>query len=293
MKKSIIKKIFLAVFTMFLCLALTSAGCDTISNPSKSPSRPTNPGTTPPVDDDTNADDLDNEINSDGDPSITVTGIKFTSINTVRPDRTYNAREWLDTDPSGGVLPENITFNVETYGSWHHMGRPSGPHNYMYITSAGEVTTYDADEIGYKVSATYNGKTVETNIYIKAPAASIGTSDSNKTPTAVKGTVYVTENRYGGKADTPWYAIYFIDTSHVRIGMCSVARANAVKLARGANPGTGSSHILEYSFDEGVYDLKGFIRVVGGECVIKGNTLTNYFFENDPQNFVDSKKFGL
>lgn len=286
MKKSIIKKIFLAVFTMFLCLALTSAGCDTISNPSKSPSRPTNPGTTPPVDDDdTDADDLDNEINSDGDPNVTVNKIKFASdVYTLRPNKTYDISKWVETVPAGGVLPADLKIEVETTML-----------NYAASITGMTLKTYDADLVSYQypVKATSSKGNANCRITVENPPASMGTSDSNKTPAAVKGTVYVTENRYGGKVDTPWYAIYFIDTRHVRIGMCSVARANAVKLARGANTGTGSSHILEYSFDSGIYDLKGFVRVVGGECVIKGDTLTNYFFENDPQDFVDSKKFGL
>lgn len=51
MKNKLIKKIFLAIFTVSLCLALTSAGCDTIAgpgrNPSSTPSSSTPSGSTP------------------------------------------------------------------------------------------------------------------------------------------------------------------------------------------------------------------------------------------------------
>lgn len=215
-------------------------------------------------------------VNPNGDPSITVTGITFGGNMTLRPNKTYDPRDFLDTVPSGGVLPSGITFDV-------NRDTPGNPMSFCASIRSGKLVTTSVDNPSYTLTATYNGTPETCKFWIKAPDPSHGSSDIN--PTAASGKTYATVNRILNDSSSPWYAICFISDKQVRIGICSVRRENAIKLARGANPGTGSSHILNYTYDGRVYDLQGYIRVVGGECVIKNGVLTNYFFETAPKEF--------
>lgn len=193
---------------------------------------------------------------------------------TLRPGRTYDPRDFLDTVPSGGVLPSGITFSVT--------GTTPVSRDASYSNGKIVVDQNAMDPQPYTLRASWNGNNPTCKFYIKA-SASLGQSDIK--PTAASGKTYATVNRILNDSSSPWYAICFISDKQVRIGICSVRRENAIKLARGANPGTGSSHILNYTYDGRVYDLQGYIRVVGGECVIKNGVLTNYFFETAPKEF--------
>lgn len=212
--------------------------------------------------------------NPNGDPSINVTDIAFAvdaGSLTLRPNKTYDPRDFLDTVPSGGVLPSGITFSVAR----DTMGPPTSICAYV---NGNELSTYSADDVSYTLTATYNGANKTCKFYIKAPDSSHGQSDVASS--AVSGKVYATQDKVGTGGQGAWYAIYFINENQVGIGMCSVRRENAIKLAKGVNTGTGSSKILNYTYSSGVYDLQGFVRAVGGECVIQNGVLKNYFFAN-------------
>lgn len=207
-------------------------------------------------------------VNPNGDPSIPVTGITFGGDMTLRPGRTYDPRDFLDTVPSGGVLPSGITFSVNRNTIAYQ--------DEAYIAN-NKLVTRNEDLVSYTLKATYNGTDKDCEFRIEAPTA---LGQSNVAPTQASGKTYATQNKVGTGGQGAWYAICFISDKQVRIGMCSVARENAIRLARGTNPGTGSSRELNYTYSNGVYELNGFKRVVGGECIITGDTLTNYFLAN-------------
>lgn len=214
-------------------------------------------------------------VNPNGDPSINVTGITFGGDMTLRPNKTYDPRDFLDTVPSGGVLPSGITFSVSRNTPAYM--------EYASINGSNKLITLNEDPVSYTLKASWNGNNPTCKFYIKAPSSSIGQSDI--APAKASGKTYATQNKLGSGGQGAWYAICFISDKQVRIGMCSVAQANAIKLARGTNPGTGSSRELNYTYSNGVYDLQGYIRAVGGECVIQGYELKNYFFDGAPTTF--------
>lgn len=247
--KSMIKRFFICFIVVSLCFALAACNMNEGSDSSDMGGGLANPN---------------------GDPSINVTGITFGGDMTLRPNKTYDPRDFLDTVPSGGVLPSGITFSVSRNTPAYM--------EYASINGSNKLITLDEDPVSYTLKAIYNRTEKTCKFDIKAPDASHGTSDVASS--AVSGKVYATQNKVGTGGQGAWYAIYFINENQVGIGMCSVRRENAIKLAKGVNTGTGSSKILNYTYSSGVYDLQGFVRAVGGECVIQNGVLKNYFFAN-------------
>lgn len=277
MKKSIIKKIFLAVFTMFLCLALTSAGCDTISNPSKSPSRPTNPGTTPPVDDDDL--DLEGALDSVNEPA---TGIKFIQSNfkVLASTTPIDLRNWVVPVPSNYKLPE-ITFELSGNTDMSARGTVINDNNLIPGSSSPQSWTLTAKP--------KNGTAVTATLEVVDIRPFSPESDDSVTAASLVGKTYVTRNRVGNDT-SPWYAIHFFSATELGIGKCSIVRPNAIKLARKGSGVSGSStgQKVKYTYNDStkVFTMQGSVNIIGGDFVINGNKLINMFLVN-PTTFEE------
>lgn len=260
------KKIFAIIFMTALCLALTSAGCETVSGGGSG----------------TSGDGLGLEgaLPSVNTPASEIRFMqsKFTVLAS---QNQIDLRNWVVPVPSNYQLPE-ITFslsgnndmNAQRTSVYGNNLTPGSDSPYSWTLTA------TPKNGGTRVTATLE-------VVLSRPGPSYSSDNSVTGGAQLSGRTYVTQNRVNG-GETPWYAIHFISDTQLGIGKCSIVRPNAIKLARAGSGGSGGStgKTVTYTYDatRKVFTMNESVNIIGGEFVINGNNLKNIFMA-DPIDF--------
>lgn len=261
------KNIFTAIFMTVLCLALTSAGCETVSGGSSAGGGTPGDGL-----------GLEGALPSVNTPASEIRFMqsKFTVLAS---QNQIDLRNWVVPVPSNYQLPE-ITFSLSGNNDM----------NAQRTSVYGNNLTPGSDS-PYSWTLTATPKNGGTPVTAKLEVVNASpfsySSDNGVTGVQLAGKTYVTRNRVNG-GETPWYAIHFISDTQLGIGKCSIVRPNAIKLARAGSGGSGGStgKTVTYTYDatRKVFTMNESVNIIGGEFVINGNNLKNIFMA-DPIDF--------
>lgn len=269
-----VKKIFAIIFMTALCLALTSAGCETVSGGSSGGDSSAGGGT---PGDSLGLEGIQPSVNTPAS-EIRFMQSKFTVLAS---QNQIDLRNWVVPVPSNYQLPE-ITFSLRLNGIDGSAGQT--------FVSGNNLTPGSYSALNWTLTDTpKNGGTPVTaklEVVLSRPGPSYS-SDNGVTGVQLAGKTYVTRNRVNG-GETPWYAIHFISDTQLGIGKCSIVRPNAIKLARAGSGGSGGStgKTVTYTYDatRKVFTMNESVNIIGGEFVINGNNLKNIFMA-DPIDF--------
>lgn len=225
----------------------------------------------------TPADDLGLDSTPENPTEIPVTGIKFAS-SSIEVEAGKTTRLQVLFEPENATN-KDVTFTFQNWYEWNN-----GP---IKLESDGTILAHaytGAPAVTVIANSGVHSAKISIEV-VREGALTKAPSDVTPAELNAQKPTYATLNRVGGDGGTsPWYAICFLSDKEVGIGMCSIRRENAIKLARAgagsANGGASSGHKLKYTYDSATqtYTLDGSVRIIGGDFYIQGDVLFNTFF---------------